>query len=289
MHHLVAVDAAQEAEERQNDEELDGVAPQHHKHVLADRTDDHAGGHLRGELRRERDDAHGKRPDEALDHSEEDLLESAQRLVKRLHVGAVLLENGNGDAEARRNQHHRQHVALEERIDEVVRQRVQDVSIDRLGRTRDLRHCTSVLGDRGDRILGDRARVDQQEESETDERRDERRQHRVGERAAKDLPHRIAFAQRRHRREDGKRHRRHRDELEEPRVGRRDEIHEFIDACGAERTKNTADDQRGGPDDELLEFHFYSLRVILYHNTPRSTRRGWHHPPSIRPGVIAEC
>ena len=53
-------------------------------------------------------------------------------------------------------------------VDEVVRDRVEDVSVDRLRRAGDLRHRVRIVRDRLDNPLVDRAWIDDDEEAESD-------------------------------------------------------------------------------------------------------------------------
>ena len=105
-----------------------------------------------------------------IDWSEEDLLQTGQRLVESLHVLALLPEYGDGDADSRGDEHDREDVPAEEWVDEVVRDRVEDVSVDRLRRAGYLRHRVRVVGNRLHDALVDRAGVYGNEESEPDER-----------------------------------------------------------------------------------------------------------------------
>ena len=146
-------------------------------------------------------------------------------------------------------------VPAEEWVDEVVRDRVEDVSVDRLRRAGDLRHRVRVVGNRLHDALVDRAGVYGDEEAEPDERGDERGEHGAGERLGEDLPHRVALAEGRHRGEDRERDCRNRHELERPRVGGRDEVHEVVQRRNAESSKYRAHDERGRPYYRLLEFH----------------------------------
>ena len=150
--------------------------------------------------------------------------------MERLHVLALLLEDRNRDADRGGDEDDGEDVARQERIHKIVRNGVQDVSVDRVRRLRQRVHRVLCRGrNLRDRIRIDRARLNNEVKSESDQRGDERGEHRERERLHEDPAHRTPLSERRHRRQNRQRHRRHGDELEAARVGGRDKVHERIE------------------------------------------------------------
>ena len=89
---------------------------------------------IRRELRGKSDDSRGQRPDEALDEPEEHLLQARERPVQRPHVLARPAEDGDGYADAGGDEDDGEDVPGEERIDQIVRDRVEYMPVDRLRR-----------------------------------------------------------------------------------------------------------------------------------------------------------
>ena len=163
---MARIEAAHEEEERQNDEKLDEVAAEDDSRILAERTDDDAGLDLCRELRGKGEDSDGQNVEQRTDQREKKLLCAMERLQQH---GTIfrLGHEGERQPDSCRNQHNREYVAREERLQQIVRNDRKDVVI--VGkRPKLLRHigCT-----RTDDLCGQVARRDPHIERKSDRRR----------------------------------------------------------------------------------------------------------------------
>ena len=146
-----------------------------------------------------------------------------------------------------RNQHDGEHIAREERLQQVVRNDRKDVVI--VGkRPKLLRHIGCP---RSDDLSGQVARRDPHIECKSDSRRRNGRQQCISDSMGKDASRILLRAKRRKRRDDSERDGRHGDELKEAREHRRNEIKQFVQRPDVQPTKAGADNEGEKPQDEL--------------------------------------
>ena len=165
--------------------------------------------------------------------------------------GAVLRLRHEGESEADGcgNQHDGQDVAGEERLQHVVRDDGEEVVV--VGEGAELLH-RDIRGTGADEVSRQIARRDPEVEDEADGSGGNRRQQRVSDGVREDAARVLLGAERRERRDDGKRDGRHGDELEQACEDRGHEVEELVERRYLQPTEDGADDQSGEPEDHLL-------------------------------------
>ena len=247
------VDLPGQEEQRQDDEELDGVAGEDHRRVLAQRAQDEAGAELAGELGRESGDAERERPDERLDEREEELLQPLDSLdyhALTLRIG----HPGEGQADGDGDQEDGQDIPRQEGLDDIVRDDRDDVVIE--GRSPG-RHFRGRREEFLREVLGG----DQKVQAHAHERGHEGGQEGVRDGMGKDLPGAPLLAEGDEGGRDGEGHGGDGEELEEPRVHRREELAHGVHGLHVQEAEDRAQDERAEPPEELFVAGFHGSMV----------------------------
>ena len=123
------MDTPGQQEQRQDDEELDGVPGEDHRRIFPEGTQDDAAAELSGELRGKGRNTQRKGPDERFDQREEQFLQSLYPLDDDTFSFAVR-HPGQGQAHGDRDQQDGKHIPGQERLHDVVRDDRYDMVVE---------------------------------------------------------------------------------------------------------------------------------------------------------------
>lgn len=246
------IQAAQGEDERENEEDLDGVAAEDDESVLAERAHDDARFNLSGELSREGDDAYRQDDEERADEGKRQFLKPLNDFHQLFAVFRVGHESQR-EAGCRGDQHDGKDVACREGQKNVIGDDGKNVVIIRKGFEIIHRHGGLAGSEQLHREI---ARRDIEIEAEADRRGADGGEKRVEDGVHEDAARFFIAAQFRQCRDDGQEDRGDGDELEETGEDRRYEIEKFVQRLNAHPAEDAAEDQRAEPERELTALIF---------------------------------